>query len=53
MGGDPWRFYAFDNLHCGSGLHSDTLIGNCDGNAEATLLATVSGDARGIYKLIL
>ena len=51
MGGDPWRFYAFDNLHCGSGLHSDTLIGNCDGNAEATLLATVSGDARGVYKL--
>jgi len=37
--GDPWEYYSFDDLHCGSGLHSDTLIGNCDAIAEATLIA--------------
>ena len=37
--GDPWEVYAFDELHCGHGLHQDTLLGNSDAIAGATLTA--------------
>ena len=37
--GDPWEVYAFDELHCGHGLHQDTLLGNSDAIADATLTA--------------
>ena len=37
--GDPWEYYDFNDLHCGHGLHQDTLLGNCDAVAEATLSA--------------
>jgi hypothetical protein len=37
--GDPWETYAFDDLHCGHGLHQDTVLGNSDAIAHATLTA--------------
>ena len=36
---DPWEVCAFDELHCGHGLHQDTLLGNSDAIAGATLTA--------------